>query len=63
MGSIFGVLRGSARGSIFNEFLIGPQISKTLKNRVGDAKRLILGAGGGAPPGRLHGIFGGGGRW
>jgi hypothetical protein len=39
MGLIFGVLRGSARGSIFNEFLIGQKTSNNLKNRLGDAKK------------------------
>ena len=48
---IFCVLRGSAGGLILNEFLIGPKTSKNLKNRVGGAKRMILGAGGGGTPG------------
>ena len=49
VGLIFVVLRVSARGSIYSEFVIGPKTSKKMKNRVEDAKRMIWGAGWGGP--------------
>ena len=43
MGLIFEASRASARGSIFNELLIGPKTSNNLKNPVGDSKKVIWG--------------------